>query len=63
MNDICDPMAASRVEALAYLLGEVGETSLLRSLQAQTLPDEAPAIGKIHRFSKMAVTFEPLMRF
>ena len=26
-------------------------------------PDEAPPIGKIHPFSKMAVTFEPLMGF
>ena len=39
------------------------ETSLLRRLQAQTLPDEAPPIGKIHPFSKMAITFEPLMGF
>ena len=29
----------------------------------QTLPDEALPIGKIHPFSKMAVTFEPLMGF
>ena len=39
------------------------ETSLLRKLQAQTLPDATPPIGKIHPFSKMAVTFEPLMGF
>ena len=39
------------------------KTSLLRRLQAQTLPDEAPPIGKIHPFTKMAVTFEPLMGF
>jgi hypothetical protein len=39
------------------------ETSLLRRLQAQTLPDEAPPIGKIHPFSKMAITFEQLMGF
>ena len=39
------------------------ETSLLRRLQEQTLPDEAPLIGKIHPFSKMAVTFEPLKGF
>ena len=32
-------------------------------LQAQTLPDEAQPIGKIHPFTKMAVTFEPLMGF
>ena len=36
------------------------KTSLLRRLQAQTLPDDAPPIGKIHPF---AVTFEPLMGF
>ena len=39
------------------------ETSLLCRLQEPTLPDEAPPIGKILRFSKMAVTFEPLMGF
>jgi hypothetical protein len=39
------------------------KTSLLRRLQAQTLPDEAPPIGKIHSFSKMAVTFKPMMGF
>ena len=38
-------------------------TSLLRRLQAQTLPNEAPPVGKIHQFSKIAVTFEPVMRF
>jgi hypothetical protein len=31
------------------------EISLLRKLQAQTLPDEAPPIDKIHPFSKKAV--------
>ena len=39
------------------------ETSLLRRLQAQTLPDATPPIGKIYPFSKMTVTFEPLMGF
>ena len=39
------------------------ETSLLCRLQAQTLPDEAPPVGKIHPFSKIAVTFEPIQRF
>ena len=29
----------------------------------QTLPDATPPIGKIHRFSKIAVTFEPMQRF
>ena len=36
------------------------ETSLLRRLQEQTLPHEASLIGRIHPFSKMAVTFKPL---
>ena len=35
------------------------KTSLLRRLQAQTLP-EAPPVGKIHQFSKIAVTVEPI---
>ena len=38
-------------------------TSLLRKLQAQTLPDEAPPVGKVHPFSKIAVTFEPIQQF
>ena len=39
-------------------------TSLLRRLQGKPFPAEAPPIiGKIHLFSKMAVTFEPLMGF
>jgi hypothetical protein len=29
----------------------------------QTLPDATPQEGKIHPFSKIAVTFEPVMRF
>ena len=39
------------------------EKSVLRRLQVQTLPDEAPPIGKIHPFSKMAITFKPVMQF
>ena len=39
------------------------KTSLLHRLQAQTLPDEAPPVGKIFLFSKIAVTFEPIQRF
>ena len=35
-------------------------TSLLRRLQAQTLPNKTPPIGKIYPFSKMAVAFEPV---
>ena len=34
------------------------QTSLLRRLQAQTLPDEATPVGKIYLFSKIAVTFD-----
>ena len=34
-------------------------TSLLRRLQGRPSPAEAPPIGKIHPFSKMAVIFEP----
>ena len=43
--------------------GGSNKTSLLRRLQAQTLPDATPPIDKIHPFSKMAVTFEPIMEF
>ena len=39
------------------------ETSLLHRLQAQTLPDVTPQIVKIHPFIKIAVTFQPVMRF
>ena len=41
----------------------IHKTSLLRRLQEQTLPDEAPPMGKIHPFSKITVTFEPVMQF
>ena len=30
---------------------------------AQTLPDATPPIDKIHIFSKIAITFEQMMRF
>jgi hypothetical protein len=36
---------------------------MLHMLQEQTLPDATPPISKIHPFSKMAVTFEPVMKF
>jgi hypothetical protein len=39
------------------------ETSLLRRLQAQILPDATPPIGEIPTFSKIIVTFEPMKRF
>ena len=32
-------------------------------LQAPTLPNATPPIGKINLFSQMTVTFEPLMQF
>ena len=41
----------------------LNETSLLRRLQAQTLSDATPPRGQIHPFSKMAITFEPVMVF
>ena len=44
-------------------VGPTLKTSLLRRLQAQTLPDEAPPEGKIHPFSKIAITFEPIQWF
>ena len=36
---------------IAKTLLENLETSLLRRLQAQTLPDAGPPVGKIHPFS------------
>ena len=51
------------IQKIWYLIGFTILTSLLRRLQAQTLPDEAPPIGKIYPFTKMALTFEPLMGF
>ena len=37
------------------------KTNLLGRLQVQTLPDEAPPMGKTHTFSKIAITFDPVM--
>ena len=37
--------------------------SLLRRLQTWTLTDATPPTGKINPFSKMAMTFEPIMGF
>ena len=34
---------------------------LLRRLQAQTLSDATPQIGKIYPFTKITITFNPLM--
>ena len=41
----------------------VKKTSLLCRLQAQTLTDATPPIDKSYLFTKMAVTFEPVMQF
>ena len=43
--------------------GGCSTTSLLRRLQAPTLSDEAPPVGKIYPFRKIAITFEPVQRF
>ena len=47
---------------LLYLNQTMFKTSLLRRVQTQTLPDATPPIGKTHPFSKIAITFEPVMR-
>ena len=39
------------------------KTSLLRRLQAQTLPDATPPLGKIPQFTKIAVTFDLMKQF
>ena len=39
------------------------KTSLLRRLQAQTLPNATPPLCKIPPMTKIAVTFEPIKRF
>ena len=38
-------------------------TSLLRRLQTKTLPDGTPPIDKKYPLTKMAVTFEPVIKF
>ena len=50
----------------SFSIGHAFPTNLIGLLddtQTSLLPDEAPPIDKINPFSKMAVTFEPLMRF
>ena len=42
---------------------EILKTSLLRRLQAQSLSDATPPIGIINQFRKIAVTFEPSIKF
>ena len=39
------------------------QKSLLHRLQTQTLPDAASPIGKVHQFSKIALTLEPVIQF
>ena len=39
------------------------KTSLLRKLQGRPSPAEAPPIGQIHPYSKIALIFEPLKGF
>ena len=51
-----------REEMISWYLGG-WTTSLLRRLQAQTLPDATPPLGKIPPFTKIAVTFEPMKQF
>ena len=46
---------------LVEIVHKVLKTSLLRRLQAQTLPNATTPIGKIFLFTKMDVTFEPVM--
>ena len=36
------------------------QTSVLRRLQKQTLPDATPPLGKVSLFTKIAVTFKPM---
>ena len=55
--------ATEEEEEEEYRAAVYFQTSLLHRLLAQTLPDATPPIGKIQPFSKMAVTFEPQMRF
>ena len=46
----------TKLQHIYYKIG------LLRRLQAQTLPNATPPIGNIYPFTKMAVTFEPVMQ-
>ena len=43
------------------LTNSLKKTSLVRRLQTQTLLGATPLIGKLHQFSKMAITFEEMM--
>ena len=41
----------------------IKKNKLAAQAAGQTLPDATPPIGKIYSFTKMAVTFEPVMQF
>ena len=47
------------MEVLSHTL----QNKLAAQAVGQTLPDAAPPAGKIHPFSKIAVTFEPIQQF
>ena len=49
------------IYALMYLYSL--KTSLLRRLQAQTILDATPQIGKMHSIIKNSIPFKPTMRF
>ena len=65
----CETFSKKKILVYLFAIFFVGKreaekanvTSLLRRLQAQTLPDATPPVGKINPFSKMALPFEPLM--
>ena len=69
-----DPNIAIEVKCTKFLLNigfgvysvyveEEEKTSLLPRLQVQTLPNATQPISKIYPFTKMAVTFEPVVQF
>ena len=43
--------------------GKMGLNKPAAQAAGQTLPNATPPVGKIHPFSKIAVTFEPIQRF
>ena len=65
-NSVLEPWLVASDRLLSNIqrfVEETGtETRLLRRLQKQTLPDATLPIGKIHQFSKIAITFEPIMQ-
>ena len=68
LSDFCAEKRGSKVfnrPLLCFfgLLTFTWKTSLLRRLQAKTLSDATPIIGKICPFIKIAVNFIPRMQF